>query len=85
MLYLKEANSEDLEKEYLFVRDIPTDENGFTNDWHGVSRKEFEQTALLQMITASKGENIPACYVPQPPSFCGKTIPLSGCSVSGIT
>ncbi len=65
MVYLKEANYEDLEKEHLFVRDIPTDENGFTNDWHGVSREEFEQKTLVQMISASKGENLPEGYVPE--------------------
>lgn len=65
MLYLKEANFQDMEKEYLFVREIPADENGFENSWHGVSREEFEQTALLQMISASKGENLPEGYVPE--------------------
>ena len=28
MLYLKEANLADIEKEYPFVRDMPEDENG---------------------------------------------------------
>ena len=36
MLYLKEINFDDIEKEYLFVRDIPFDENGFMNQWHGL-------------------------------------------------
>lgn len=31
MLYLKEINYDDIEKEYLFVREIPVEENGFTN------------------------------------------------------
>ena len=33
MLYLKIANFEDLEKEYLFVTSEPADENGFINDF----------------------------------------------------
>lgn len=65
MLYLKEANFEDMEKEYRFVREIPADENGFGNSWHGVSREEFAQKALAQMISASKGENLPEGYVPE--------------------
>ena len=69
MLYLKEANFENMEKEYLFVREIPADESGFTNPWPGVSREDFAQTALLQMIAASKAENVPACYVPQTSLF----------------
>lgn len=31
MLYLKEINDEDVIKEFLFVRDMPVDENGLTN------------------------------------------------------
>ena len=55
MLYLKECNYEDAEKEFLFVRDMPVDENGLTNAWHNISREAFEHTALRQMIAFSKG------------------------------
>ena len=65
MLYIKEANFEDIEKEYLFVRDMPVDENGLTNQWHGVSREEFEQIALPSMLDFQKGENLPEGYVPE--------------------
>ena len=65
MLYLKKANFDDIEKEYLFVRDIPVDENGFINEWHGVSRDDFEQTALKALIDSEKGENLPEGYVPE--------------------
>lgn len=65
MLYLKEANYEDIEKEFLFVRDMPIDENGLTNEWHGISRADFETKALKQMIAFSKGEDLPEGYVPE--------------------
>ena len=65
MLYIKEANLEDIEKEYLFVRDMPVDENGFTNQWHGVSREDFERIALPGMLDAQKGVNLPEGYVPE--------------------
>ena len=65
MVYLKEANREDAEKEYLFVRNIPQDENGFTNKWHGCSRETFEREALPEMIGFSKGENLPEGFVPE--------------------
>ena len=65
MLYLKKANFDDIEKEYLFVRDIPEDENGFINEWHGVFRDDFEQTALKTLIDYSNGENLPEGYVPE--------------------
>lgn len=65
MLYLKEPNYEDIEKEYVFVRDMPVDENGFTNEWHGISREDFEQIALKKMISYAKGEDLPDGYVPE--------------------
>ncbi len=43
MICLKKANMEDLEKEWLFVREMPEDENGLTNAWHDVSREDFEK------------------------------------------
>lgn len=63
MLYLKEANYQDLEQEYEFVKAMPVDENGMTNEWHGISREEFEKSALRDMIAFSKGENLPEGYV----------------------
>ncbi len=65
MLYLKEANFEDIEKEYLFVRDIPVDENGFINEWTGVEREEFGEKVLKTMIAYSNGENLPTGLVPE--------------------
>jgi len=69
MLYLKAANYGDIEKEYLFVRDIPVEENSFTNEWHGVSREDFERVALRAMIDNSKGINLPEGYVPDTTLF----------------
>lgn len=65
MLYLKAANYEDIEKEYLFVRNMPVDENGLTNSYHGISREAFERRALPEMIAFQKGENLPEGYVPE--------------------
>lgn len=78
MLYLKEANYADVEKEYLFVRDMPVDENGLTNPWHGISREDFEQKAIGQMIASAKGENLPQGYVPQTFLFLWKDHKIVG-------
>lgn len=64
MLYLKEINYGDIEKEYLFVRDIPFDENGFTNQWYGCSREVFDEV-VRKRIAYSKGEELPEGYVPE--------------------
>ena len=65
MLYLKEANPEDIEKEWLFIKDMPEDENGMTNPWHGISRQEFETKALPDMIRFSGGIGLPDWMVPE--------------------
>ncbi len=65
MLYLKEINYEDIEKEYLFVRNMPIDENGLTNKWNGISREDFRNKAFTEMTAFSKGENLPEGYVPE--------------------
>ncbi len=64
MLYLKEINYGDIEKEYRFVRDIPYDENGFTNEWHGCTREAFDEVVRKRMAY-SKGECLPEGYVPE--------------------
>lgn len=78
MLYLKEANLEDAEKEYLFVRDLPPEENGFRNDLHGISREEFDQTVLQKMILSAKGEDLPDGYVPETFLFLWKEDTIVG-------
>jgi len=65
MLYLKEPNYEDLEKEYEFIHDMPDDENGFINELYGISRENFEKDGIKQMIAAAKGEGLPEGYVPE--------------------
>lgn len=65
MLYLKEINDIDMEKEFLFVRDMPVDENGLTNKWNGISRENFEKKALKEMIAFSKGQDLPDGFVPE--------------------
>ena len=47
MLYLKTANLEDLEKEWAFVAAEPADENGFINDYHGISFEEFKSLSTV--------------------------------------
>lgn len=65
MLFLKPAGSGDIEKEYAFVRDMPEDENGFTNVFHGLSRADFEAIALPEMIAYSHGKQLPPGFVPE--------------------
>ncbi len=65
MLYLKPANFEDLYSEYEYVKEMPIDENGLTNEFHGISKDDFENIALPQMINWSKGIDLPEGFVPE--------------------
>lgn len=64
MLHLKAVNWEDIEQEYLFTTTQPTDENGFTNKYEGISREEFEKVVLPRLINNSKGIDLPEGHVP---------------------
>ena len=68
MLFLKEANIMDIQKEYAFVREIPENENGFTNAYSGASFEEFARFCLPQMIAWSEGWDLPDGFVPE--TFC---------------
>lgn len=65
MLYLKKANMADVQKEWQFVRDMPEDENGLTNQWHDISLEDFRTKALPDMIRYSQGIDLPDWMVPE--------------------
>ncbi len=69
MLYLKEANTEDVEKEYEFITNTPENENGFINENHGCTREEFENIVLPEYINYSQGINLKDNHVPQTTFF----------------
>ena len=78
MVYLKEASQEDAEKEWRFVRDMPVDENGLTNDYHGISREGFLAEALPSMLRFSEGKGLPEGYVPETFFFLWKEDEIIG-------
>ncbi len=65
MIYLKKLNREDMEKEWQFVRDMPEDENGLTNAYHGVSLEDFQRRVLPEMLSFAEGTGLPEGYVPE--------------------
>ena len=69
MVFLREANPADLEKEWRFIREMPEDENGMTNAWHGVSLEDFRDKALPAMMDAAEGKGLPEGYVPETALF----------------
>ena len=53
MLYLKEANYEDAEKEYEAISRMPAFENGFGNSFYKMTKEEFIPKGLAKMISFS--------------------------------
>ena len=46
MLYLKQANKSDIQKEYDVITNLPEDENGFTNEHSNCTFEEFQNKIL---------------------------------------
>ena len=63
MLYLKEVNREDAEAEWAFLRDMPAEENGVENKWHGCDRETFMTVTLPKLLSYAKGENLAEGHV----------------------
>jgi predicted acetyltransferase len=64
MMILKSDNYEYIEKEWLFQRNIPVDENGLLNDYHDINRNDFD-TALETIIVQPNGQKLRDGCVPQ--------------------
>ena len=64
MIYLKAANMEDAEKEYDFIRQLPEDENGFTNKNYDCSYNDFVERILPGYIDKANGIGIKPGRVP---------------------
>lgn len=65
MIFLKELNLQDAEKEYEYISSVPTDENGFFNNCYGAPRENFETAVLQPLIQQAQGLDLPEGYVPQ--------------------
>lgn len=64
MLYLKEANLEDWQKEYEAIKQMPKNENGFENEYYDKTEEEFKDQVIPELINHSKGIGLPDGYVP---------------------
>ena len=84
MLYLKKVNEQDAQEEYVYITNLPADENGFTNRYYGISEEDFMQKALPEMIHFSNGVGLPEGFVPETDFFSGRIIISWECSESGI-
>ena len=65
MLVLKEFNVNDKEKEYAYLKTLPSDENGFENKYHNISLEEFENNVVDALLKESQGIDLQPGYVRQ--------------------
>ena len=64
-LELRRINTEDSYAQWEYTRDLPEDENGLTNPYHGISYEEYLKTALPEMMSYEHPVNMPDWFVPE--------------------
>ena len=77
MIYVREANFNDLEPEWRLVSSIPSSENGFVNAYSHISRENFDK-ALYEMAEQAAGIDIPEGFVPQTTLFIWSDMQIIG-------
>ena len=65
MIYLKEINFEDRKEEYLFIKRLPEDENGFLNPFYYESEDSFYKVIIPRLINYSNRINLAPLKVPE--------------------
>lgn len=58
MIHLKKLNLEDIKEEWDFIKNTPSDENGFTNRYYGCTFEDFEKNIIPKLIDESNGINL---------------------------
>ncbi len=64
MLELRRINFEDIDEEYSAISKMPADENGFQNDYYGVSKDDFREKVVPLLIAHSEGRELKEGRVP---------------------
>lgn len=63
MIYLKALNAQDSEEEYRFFQSIHS-ENGFMNDYEGMSYQAFVERGIPERLKAAQGIGLKPGHVP---------------------
>jgi predicted acetyltransferase len=62
---LRQINIEDAVSQWEYTKALPTDENGLTNPYHGVSYEEYLKVVLPTLISYEHPTNMPDWFVPE--------------------
>ena len=63
-IYLKKVNYEDLDKEYEAITSIPENENGLVNKYYNVSKDEFRNKVIPELLDHADEINLVPGHVP---------------------
>lgn len=64
-MILKKINTRDIEAQWAYTTELPTDENGLTNPYNGVSFDEYKEKVLPTLISYEHPVNMPDWFVPE--------------------
>lgn len=62
---LRKINTEDAKAQWEYTTTLPTDENGLTNPYNGVSYDEYIEKVLPALISYEHPVNMPDWFVPE--------------------
>ena len=62
---LRKINAEDAVAQWEYTAMLPSDENGLTNPYHGVSFDEYNEHVLPTLISYEHPVNMPEWFVPE--------------------
>lgn len=65
MLELRKMNCDDVIEQWKYVTALPTDENGLTNPYEGVTFEEYQDSVLSELMMHEKPINMPEWFVPE--------------------
>jgi predicted acetyltransferase len=62
---LRKINVQDAAAQWEYTTELPADENGLTNPYHGVSFDEYMEKVLPELISYEHPVNMPDWFVPE--------------------
>lgn len=65
MLELRKMNLKDKKEQWEYITALPTDENGLTNPYEGITFEEYENTALPELMMHENPVDMPEWFVPE--------------------
>lgn len=62
---LRKLNLQDAKAQWEYTTNLPEDENGLTNSYHGVSYEEYIETVVPKLISYEHPNGMPDWFVPE--------------------